>query len=56
MRFKVEWAFLWLKRIYGYAKTRCRGIDKNLTRVLTLFSLYNWYRIWRWRQMQEASS
>lgn len=56
VRCKVERAFLWLKRIYGYAKTRCRGIDKNLTRVLTLFSLYNWYRIWRWRQMQEASS
>ena len=29
VRCSIEWCFLWLKRIYGYAKVRYRGLAKN---------------------------
>lgn len=50
----VEWSFLWLKRIFGYAKTRYRGIAKNYKRCLTLYGLYNWIRLNSWREAQTA--
>ena len=52
----VEWSFLWLKRIFGYAKTRYRGIAKNHKRCLTLYGLYNWIRLNSWREAQAAQA
>ncbi|MCI7708640.1 MAG: hypothetical protein MSS13_02780 [Sutterella parvirubra] len=49
-----KWSFLWLKRIFGYAKTRYRGIAKNCKRCLTLYGLYNWIRLNSWREAQTA--
>ena len=49
-----KWSFLWLKRIFGYAKTRYRGIAKNYKRCLTLYGLYNWIRLNSWREAQTA--
>ena len=39
VRCSIEWSFLWLKRIYSYAKVRYRGLAKNHSRALTLFAL-----------------
>jgi len=33
VRCSIEWCFLWLKRIYGYAKVRYRGLAKNRSRA-----------------------
>ena len=48
VRCSIEWCFLWLKRIYGYAKVRYRGLAKNHSRALTLFALYNCNRLRKW--------
>lgn len=56
VRCTVEWAFFWLKRVFGYAKARYRGLAKNLTRVQTLFSIYNWHCVRRWRQRHALAS
>lgn len=41
VRAKVEHPFLWVKRIWGFAKTRYRGLEKNLNRALMLLLGYN---------------
>ena len=43
VRSKVEHAFLIIKRIFGFAKVRYRGIDKNANRVFVLCGLANIY-------------
>ena len=48
VRCSIEWSFLWLKRIYGYAKVSYRGLAKNHSRAQTLFALYNCYRLRKW--------
>ena len=48
VRCSIEWSFLWLKRIYGYAKVRYRGLAKNHSRALTLFALYDCNRLRKW--------
>ena len=35
-RCSIEWSFLWLKRIYGYAKVRYRGLANNHSRAVTM--------------------
>ena len=55
VRCSIEWSFLWLKRIYGYAKVRYRGLAKNHSRALTLFALYNCYRLRKWCAPPELS-
>ena len=39
-RCAIEWSFHWIKNIYGYSKTRYRGIAKNHSRTVMLCSLY----------------
>lgn len=41
MRAKVEHPFRVVKRQFGYAKVRYRGLAKNTAQVLTLFALSN---------------
>jgi IS5 family transposase len=41
VRAAVEHPFLFIKRIWGYAKTRYRGIAKNHNRLLAMCALYN---------------
>ena len=41
LRAKVEHPFRVLKRQFGYAKVRYRGLAKNTAQVLTLFALSN---------------
>jgi len=41
VRAKVEHPFRVIKRQFGYAKVRYRGIAKNASQVLTLFALSN---------------
>ena len=41
MRAKVEHPFLKVKRIFGYAKVRYRGLAKNTERLALLFGLGN---------------
>ncbi|MBV6744250.1 transposase, partial [Xanthomonas vasicola] len=38
---KVEHPFRVIKRQFGYAKVRYRGLAKNTAQVLTLFALSN---------------
>ena len=40
---KVDHAFRNVKDLWGYTKTRYRGIEKNATQVFTLFALANLY-------------
>jgi IS5 family transposase len=47
VRAKVEHPFLTLKRIWGFAKVRYRGLAKNANRALALLSLYN---LVKWRR------
>jgi transposase, IS5 family len=49
-RATVEHPFLVVKRLWGHAKVRYRGIKKNLAQMLTLFGLANLYRV-RYRLM-----
>ena len=46
----VEHPFLVVKRLWGHAKVRYRGIAKNLAQLRTLFGLANIYRV-RYRLM-----
>jgi transposase, IS5 family len=41
VRAAVEHPFLFIKRVWGYAKTRYRGIAKNHNRLLAMCALYN---------------
>ena len=41
IRAKVEHPFLWVKRRFGYAKVRYRGLAKNTQRLALLFGLTN---------------
>lgn len=41
MRAKVEHPFREVKRKFGYAKVRYRGLSKNTAQVLTLFAYSN---------------
>jgi IS5 family transposase len=41
VRAKVEHPFLTLKRIWGFAKVRYRGLAKNANRAFAMLSLYN---------------
>ncbi len=45
VRATVEHAFLVVKRLWGHAKVRYRGIKKNLAQMHTLFGLANLYRV-----------
>ena len=40
-RAKVEHPFLWVKRRFGYAKVRYRGLAKNTQRLALLLGLTN---------------
>ena len=42
IRAKVEHAFLIVKRDFGFAKTRYRGMAKNLNHLHMLFASANW--------------
>jgi transposase, IS5 family len=42
VRAKVEHPFLVIKRDFGFAKTRYRGIEKNLNHLNVLFASANW--------------
>jgi IS5 family transposase len=50
IRATVEHPFLVVKRLWGHAKVRYRGIKKNLAQMHTLFALANLYRV-RYRLM-----
>ena len=41
MRARVEHPFLRLKRLFGYAKVRYRGLAKNTERLALLFGFGN---------------
>ena len=41
IRAKVEHAFLIVKRDFGFAKTRYRGLTKNLNHLMMLFASAN---------------
>lgn len=45
VRATVEHPFLVVKRLWGHAKVRYRGISKNLAQMHTLFGLANLYRV-----------
>jgi len=46
-RARGEHAFLVIKRLWGFAKVRYRGIAKNLARAQTMFALANLYLVRR---------
>jgi len=41
VRARVEHPFLWIKRIWGFAKARYRGLAKNANRAFVLLALFN---------------
>jgi transposase, IS5 family len=45
VRSVVEHPFLVVKRLWGHAKVRYRGLAKNLAQIYTLFGLANLYRV-----------
>jgi len=45
VRAVVEHPFLVVKRLWGHAKVRYRGLAKNLAQMYTLFGLANLYRV-----------
>jgi transposase, IS5 family len=45
IRSKVEHPFQVVKNLWGYAKTRYRGIEKNFHQFFMLFGLYNLYKV-----------
>lgn len=45
MRARCEHAFRIVKRLWGFDKTRYRGIEKNLARAQTMFALANLYAL-----------
>ncbi|WP_238324427.1 IS5 family transposase [Pseudacidobacterium ailaaui] len=44
VRAKVEWPFRILKRVFGFTKTRYRGLKKNHEWLLAAFALVNLYQ------------
>ena len=44
VRAKVEHPFLYIKRHFGYAKVRYRGLSKNTQRLMTLLGFANLMR------------
>ena len=51
VRAKVEHPFLVIKRIFGFAKTRYKGLEKNAHRLFVTCALSDIYRFRRrlWR-------
>ena len=49
IRAKVEHPFLDVKRLFGYAKVRCRGLAKNTDRLALLLGLEMWANLKRAR-------
>ena len=47
VRAHVEHVFHVVKRLWGHAKVRYRGLEKNASRYFTLFALANLYRLRR---------
>jgi IS5 family transposase len=47
-RSKIEHNFYIVKHLFGYRKTRYRGLEKNGARLYMLFALANVLR-WSWR-------
>ena len=47
VRATVEHPFLVVKRLWGHAKVRYRGIKKNIAQMYTLFALANVFRVRR---------
>ena len=43
VRIKVEHLFLVIKRVFGFAKTRYRGLEKNAHRLFVTCALTNLY-------------
>jgi IS5 family transposase len=54
IRARGEHAFLVVKRLWGFAKVRYRGIAKNLARAHTMFALANLYLVRRRLALLEA--
>ena len=48
VRSKVEHNFYIIKHLFGYRKTRYRGLEKNEARLHMLFAMANVLR-WSWR-------
>ena len=53
IRARVEHPFRVIKRQFGYAKVRFRGLAKNTSQVLTLFALSN---LWMARKQLLSSA
>jgi IS5 family transposase len=51
VRAKVEHPFLTLKRLWGFAKVRYRGLEKNANRAFAMLAMYN---IQKWGRPLEA--
>ncbi len=47
VRAHVEHVFHVVKRLWGHAKVRYRGLEKNASRYITLFALANLYLLRR---------
>ena len=45
MRAKVEFPFRIIKRLWGHATVRYRGLAKNTARLFLLFALANLYQV-----------
>ena len=56
VRATVEHPFLVVKRLWGHAKVRYRGIKKNIAQMYTLFALANVFRVRRNAQRGFSSS
>ena len=41
IRAKAEHPFFYVKRVFGYAKVRCRGLHKNTQRIALLLGFAN---------------
>jgi len=54
IRARGEHAFHVVKRLWGFAKVRYRGIAKNLARAFTMFALANLYLVRRRLPLSEA--
>ena len=44
VRSKVEYPFLTLKRLWGFAKVRYRGLAKNVNRTSAMLNACKWGR------------
>ena len=49
-----QWHFLVIKRLWGFAKVRYRGIAKNATRAYVAYALANLFLARRCAAMQGA--